>query len=177
MPQKTLEYVTSSFILNTSPRSIESSELMYKALESGVSHRPADGFLSEAEEEDHLSAALNVSMLDVYRGKLKSRHRRKRVIREYGLLNKPKAISLPSRYPHLNGSKYESLYRYGSRLMCAMDFDFMLEGLHHEMMLRQQILHLQEYRQSGLKKFAAIDVFHKMKVSSSNFFCGTELRK
>ena len=65
------------------------------------------------------------------------------MIKEYGLLNKAKAMSLPSRYPHLNATKYESLYKYGSRLMCSIDFDFILEGLHHEMMLRQQILHLQ----------------------------------
>ena len=66
------------------------------------------------------------------------------MIKEYGLLNKAKAMSLPSRYPHLNATKYESLYKYGSRLIqCSIDFDFILEGLHHEMMLRQQILHLQ----------------------------------
>ena len=144
---------------------IETNELMYQVASGPLDKRPT--FASDGDEEDYLDAALSVSMLDVYRSKMKARQRRKRMIKEYGLLNKPKAMCLPSRYPHLNaaGPKYESLYKLGSKLMCSMDFDFTLEGLHHEMMLRQQILHLQQYRQSGVKKFAGINVFHKMKVS------------
>ena len=73
------------------------------------------------------------------------------------------AMCLPARYPHLSSTRYEGVYRYGSRLMCSMDFDFVLEGLHHEAMLRQQILHLQEYRSHGLTRLAAINVFHEQK--------------
>ena len=72
-------------------------------------------------------------------------------------------MCLPARYPHLSSTRYEGVYRYGSRLMCSMDFDFVLEGLHHEAMLRQQILHLQEYRSHGLTRLAAINVFHGQK--------------
>ena len=89
-----------------------------------------------------------------------------RVIREYGLLNKSKAVCLPSRYPYLrNLPKYDQLFRYGAKLLCAFDFDYVLEGLHHEMQLRKTILHLQDYRNAGLRKLAAINIFHKLKVS------------
>jgi hypothetical protein len=36
--------------------------------------------------------------------------------------------------------------------MCSMDFDYFLEGLSHEMELRQKIVHLQEYRNNGLSR-------------------------
>ena len=89
-----------------------------------------------------------------------------RVVREYGLLNKSKAVRLPSRYPHLNNlPKYEQLFHYGSKLLCAFDFDYILEGLHHEMQLRKAVLHLQDYRQAGLTKLAAIQIFNKLKLS------------
>lgn len=154
---------------------IEANDEMYKLVESVEDDSPTSALAQQVfgskppdfignEEEDSLAASLSVAALEVYRSKLKARHRRKRVIKEYGLLNKAKAMSLPSRYPHLNATKYESLYKYGSRLIqCSIDFDFILEGLHHEMMLRQQILHLQEYRTNGLTRLAAINVFHGQK--------------
>ena len=49
--------------------------------------------------------------------------------------------------------------------MCAFDFDYFLEGLHHEMQLRKTILHLQDYRNAGLTRVAAINIFHKSKVA------------
>ena len=89
-----------------------------------------------------------------------------RVVREYGLLNKSKAVRLPSRYPYLsNVPKYEQLFHYGSKLLCAFDFDYILEGLHHEMQLRKTVLHLQDYRLAGLTKLAAINIFTKLKLS------------
>ena len=89
-----------------------------------------------------------------------------RVVREYGLLNKSKALRLPSRYPYLrNLQKYESLFHYGSKLLCAFDFDYILEGMHHEMQLRKTVLHLQDYRVAGLTKLAAINIFDKLKLS------------
>ena len=89
-----------------------------------------------------------------------------RVVREYGLLNKSKAVRLPSRYPYLsNVPKYEQLFHYGSKLLCAFDFDYILEGLHHEMQLRKTVLHLQDYRLAGLTRLAAINIFNKLKQS------------
>ena len=89
-----------------------------------------------------------------------------RIVREYGLLNKSKAVCLPNRYPYIrNIPKYDQLFRYGAKLLCAFDLDYMLEGLHHEMKLRQTILYLQDYRNAGLTRLAAINVLHKLKVA------------
>ena len=75
-------------------------------------------------------------------------------------------MCLPNRYPNIrNLTKYDQLFRYGAKLLCAFDLDYLLEGLHHEMELRQIILHLQDYRNAGLSRLAAINVFHKLKVA------------
>jgi transcriptional adapter 2-alpha len=81
-----------------------------------------------------------------------------------GLLSKPKTISKANLYQTLlqSGPGYSQLLKYG-QLMCAFDFDYVLEGLQHEMSLRQQILHLQEYRQNGLTKFLSTAFYSKLR--------------
>ena len=87
-----------------------------------------------------------------------------RVVREYGLLNKSRAVCLPSRYPYLrNLPKYDQLFRYGPKFLCAFDYDYLLESFHHEIQLRKTILHLQDYRNVGLTRLAAIKIFHRLK--------------
>jgi hypothetical protein len=51
------------------------------------------------------------------------------MVREFGLLNKSKVMSLPSRYPLIvnRSGKYDEIFRFG-RLTCALDFDYFLEG-------------------------------------------------
>ena len=87
-------------------------------------------------------------------------------MREYGLLNKVKAVCLQSRYPHLRDNpKYEPLFRFGGKLFCAFDVDYFLEALHHEMQLRKTILHLQDYRCAGITRLVGINIFRKLKVA------------
>ena len=61
-----------------------------------------------------------------------------------------------------SGSKYEHIFKIG-RLLCAMDFDFTLEGLEHEMEVRQQILRLQDCRNNGLRLHLAAAFYTKLK--------------
>ena len=61
-----------------------------------------------------------------------------------------------------SGSKYEHVFKIG-RLLCALDFDFTLEGLEHEMEVRQQILRLQDCRNNGLKFHLAAAFYTKLK--------------
>lgn len=49
------------------------------------------------------------------------------------------------------------------RTLCALDFDFILEGIEHEMQTRQHILRLQEYRNNGLRKTLAAAFYTKLK--------------
>ena len=61
-----------------------------------------------------------------------------------------------------SGSKYEHIFKIG-RLLCALDFDFTLEGLEHEMEVRQQILRLQDCRNNGLRFHLAAAFYTKLK--------------
>ena len=94
---------------------------------------------SVSEQADlNLSAALSTSALQIYNHRLKKRIKRKRIVREFGLLNKPRSAGLPRRHPFINSSgfKYEHLFKMG-RIMCAFDFDFLLTGVENELELRQ----------------------------------------
>ncbi|XP_059088891.1 transcriptional adapter 2-alpha-like [Tigriopus californicus] len=114
--------------------------------------------------DEQLVSHLQLSAAQVYNNKLKARQMRKRIVKEHGLLNKARTTSLTTTYHALcaAGPHYEHLFKLG-RLMCAFDFDFVLEGLQHELTLRQQILHMQDYRRNGLKKFLSTAVFTKLK--------------
>ena len=61
-----------------------------------------------------------------------------------------------------SGSKYEHVFKIG-RLLCAFDFDFTLEGLEHEMEVRQQILRLQDCRNNGIRFQLAAAFYTKLK--------------
>ena len=93
---------------------IEASDEMYKVVgssdESLVTTRQSS-YRSESDEEESLVAALSVKALDIYRTRLKARHRRKRVVKEYGLLNKAKGKRVLMRFPRF----YRLLLRYRGR--------------------------------------------------------------
>ena len=91
---------------------IEASDEMYKVVGSGSDESlRQSSYRSESDEEESLAAALSVKALDIYRTRLKARHRRKRVVKEYGLLNKAKGKRVFLRFPRF----YRLLLRYRGR--------------------------------------------------------------
>jgi len=120
-----------------------------------------NGFESE---DDFLVASLSSAALQVHNERLKKRLKRKKIVKEYGLLNKARDLGLPGRYPVISSSglKYEHVFKIG-RLFCSLDFDFILEGLENELEVRQQILRLQEFRQNGLRHPLAAAFYTKLK--------------
>ena len=95
---------------------------------------------------------------------MKNRWRKKKIIKELGLLNKYKTASRLTLYQTLlsAGPGYSNLPKF-SKLLCAYDNDYMFQSLQHEIQLRQQILHMQEYRDNGLNKFVSTAFFAKLK--------------
>ena len=71
-------------------------------------------------------------------------------------------FSLYFRYPVISSHKYEHVFKVG-RVLCSLDFDFILEGLEHELEIRQQILRLQEFRHNGLEHSLAAAFYTKLK--------------
>ena len=81
----------------------------------------------DINEDKILVAALSAQALQVHNQRLKRRLRRKRVVKEFGLLNKPRSMSLPGRYPLISSrAKYDQLFKLGPRVQCSFDFDFLL---------------------------------------------------
>ena len=118
----------------------------------------------DTTDDLNLSAALSTTALQIYNQRLKKRVKRKRIVREFGLLNKPRAIGLPRSHPFINsaGFKYEHLFKMG-KTMCSLDFDFILSGMEQELGLRQQILRLQDYRNNGLTHPLSAAFYSKLK--------------
>jgi transcriptional adapter 2-alpha len=114
---------------------------------------------------------IQLTAVQVYKNKLKSRMKRKRVVQEMGLLNKGRAASLPSVYHKITkaGSSYERLFKLG-RIMCSYDFDYLLESFQHEMGLRQRILQLQECRFQGLSWLHSTDFYFNMKAQREQYY-------
>lgn len=117
------------------------------------------------DEDCTLGPALSTSAFDIYNSRLRKRVRRKRIVKELGLLNKSKVMAMPGRYPLIvsSGCKYEQVFKLG-RISCSFDFDFLLEGLEHELGLRQHILRLQEYRTNGIRHPVAAAFYTKLRL-------------
>ena len=117
------------------------------------------------DEEGFLESRLQLAAVETYQNKLRARARTKGIVREMGLLNKSKAIARASHYRGLlqqSGRGYGQLLKMGGQLMCSIDLDYVLESLQHETNLRQQVLHLQEYRNNGLSKFVSTAFFSRL---------------
>lgn len=124
------------------------------------------GRLQESGEDgDKLDAVLELSLIEIYQNKIRQRARLKRIVKEFGLLNKSKTISRSNSYQALlkAGPGYSQLLKFG-KVMCSLDFDYLMESLSHEMSLKRQILHLQDYRSHGLTRFASTAIFTKLKL-------------
>ena len=117
----------------------------------------------DMNDDKTLTAALSASALQVHNERLKRRLRRKRIVKEFGLLNKPRSLALPrGQYPLISHAKYDHIFKLAP-VQCSLDFDFLLAGLEQEMEVRQQILRLQEYRHNGIKHPLAAALFTKLR--------------
>jgi len=145
---------------------IEANDDLYRLIATAASGESDEEDIMEATDDcdNVLVAKLNFVALQVHNQRLKKRLKRKRIVKEFGLLNKARDLGLPRRYPVISnsGSKYEHIFKIG-RLLCALDFDFTLEGLEHEMEVRQQILRLQDCRNNGLRFHLAAAFYTKLK--------------
>ncbi|RUS80030.1 hypothetical protein EGW08_012200 [Elysia chlorotica] len=121
----------------------------------------SDVALQERKETNQIVSALKLAVIDVYRNCLLERQRRKKVIRDYGLINIRKLHGIFKRRYGQNLSV--EFFRPFMHLFPPMMFDKYLESLLYEKRLKSDITRLIEYRSNGITKLHAIKHFHTMR--------------
>ncbi|XP_053313665.1 transcriptional adapter 2-alpha isoform X3 [Spea bombifrons] len=139
------------------------------------------------EDDSDVLHALKIAVVDIYHSRLKERQRRKRIIREHGLINLRKFQILERRYPREVQELYETMRRFARVVgplehdkfieshACAKVYDRLKKSREEERMKRTMLSEVLQYIQDGnacqqwLKRQAAIDagVHQVAPVSSS----------
>uniref|UniRef100_A0A8C5MBJ9 Transcriptional adapter n=2 Tax=Leptobrachium leishanense TaxID=445787 RepID=A0A8C5MBJ9_9ANUR len=114
------------------------------------------------EDDSDVLHALKISVVDIYHSRLKERQRRKRIIREHGLINFRKFQILEKRYPKDVQELYDTMRRF-ARVSGPLEHDKFIESHALEFELRREIRRLQEYRRAGIKSFCSAKVYDKLK--------------
>lgn len=109
-----------------------------------------------------LGQALQTAIVQAYNNRLKERARRRRIVRDHGLIIFRKAISWTRRYENtITRSLVERLLIF-VQLVDGMEFDFLMEGLHRVGELKNRINRLLEFRGNGLTHFHSVSMFQKL---------------
>ncbi|XP_013387803.1 transcriptional adapter 2-alpha [Lingula anatina] len=120
--------------------------------------------LEFTETDGELDKELKISVLDIYWHCLKERQRRKRIVRNYGLINLQKLQAQSRRFDATIRSWVEGL-RSMLKVCSPYEWDKYLEGLHYELELRQEIKRLQEYRHAGITRLRSARLYRNLKTS------------
>ncbi|XP_059160863.1 transcriptional adapter 2-alpha-like [Physella acuta] len=116
----------------------------------------------EMQEEDKIFYKdLNLAVLDVYRNSLLERQRRKKIIRDYGLINLRKWYVYFRRRYDFNFAL--DCFRPFMKLFPCVQFDKYLESLLYEKQLKSEISRLQEYRRHGITKLRSVKQYYVLK--------------
>ncbi|XP_069827571.1 transcriptional adapter 2-alpha isoform X2 [Dendropsophus ebraccatus] len=116
------------------------------------------------EDDSEVLHALKIAVVDIYHSRLKERQRRKRIIREHGLINLRKFQILERRYSKDIQELYETMRRF-ARILGATKHDRFIESHALEFELRREIKRLQEYRKAGIKTFNSSRIYDRLKKS------------
>ncbi|GLH05805.1 DNA-directed RNA polymerase II subunit Rpb4 [Gryllus bimaculatus] len=116
----------------------------------------------EADDYQELGQALQVAVLSRYNERLKERARRKKVIRNHGLIMMRKTTAWQQYYEqNLTRHVVEKLLPF-AQLLSGMDLDYIMESLKHSADLRQRILRLFELRENGITNFFSAKLYYKL---------------
>lgn len=151
-------------LANYNPARADFGQEMDDKAEVDIAKVSEDVLSMQVEGDDDLIPKLEWTVLEIYNSRLKQRNKRKRLIREHSLLHRGKLAVAGSRYSHLadSGWNYEKLLAF-SQLLCAWDFDYLLESLSHEASLRRRTLRLQKLRGAGLRLLASAAIYSKLR--------------
>ncbi|XP_078404158.1 transcriptional adapter 2-alpha isoform X3 [Cetorhinus maximus] len=115
------------------------------------------------EDDSDILHALKLAVVDIYHSRLKERQRRKKILRDHGLINLRKFQILERRYPKEVQDLYEAM-RHFARLLGPTEHDKFIESHTLDFELRKEIKRLQEYRRAGIFTFRGAKVYDCLKV-------------
>lgn len=114
------------------------------------------------DENYELGKTLQVAIVQAYNNRLKERMRRRKIIRNHGLIAFRRTISWIQRYEcTITRPLVERLLIY-MQLLGGIEFDYFMEGLHRAGELKNYINKLFEFRTNGLKYFHSVPMFQKL---------------
>ncbi|XP_047484715.1 transcriptional adapter 2-alpha-like isoform X1 [Penaeus chinensis] len=119
--------------------------------------------LFEDDEKPSLGMELQIALLDIYRRRLGERFKRKKIMRDHGLIAMSRAIMSLNRYrSSVSQNLGEALQKFHS-ILGSEELDMLLEGLKWEAELKRQINDLMEYRTNGISKQTNIITYETLK--------------
>ncbi|KAK7481560.1 hypothetical protein BaRGS_00027209 [Batillaria attramentaria] len=108
------------------------------------------------EEDQKLINDMKFSLLHSYHRRLRERHRRKRILKEYGLISLQKQYAT-WRHAHDRGLRQLlDDMRVFTTLLSPDDWEKFLEGMNYVQELKAEINRLKEYRANGLTRLHSI---------------------
>lgn len=117
------------------------------------------------EDSYDLTRELYFIMIQHYNERVKERFRRKRIIKNHGLLLLRKfPITLHKYENSLGKPMLDRLFPF-MQLMSGEKFDFLLEGLDRETELRRYFMRLRSFRENGLTRFYSCKLYENLKAS------------
>uniref|UniRef100_A0A2C9JTC4 Transcriptional adapter n=1 Tax=Biomphalaria glabrata TaxID=6526 RepID=A0A2C9JTC4_BIOGL len=115
----------------------------------------------EEEGDRNLFTELKLAALDVYRNSLIERQRKKKIVRDIGLINSRRWYGFVKRRFDLSFSL--DAMRPFMRLFPSLTFDKYLESLSYERQLKSDISNLQNYRHNGIVKLRSVKTYQALK--------------
>ncbi|XP_011866370.1 PREDICTED: transcriptional adapter 2-alpha [Vollenhovia emeryi] len=109
-----------------------------------------------------LGRALQVAIVQAYNNRLKERARRRKVIRDHGLITFRRVITSIQRYENTIMRPFAERLLIFMQLVDGIEFDYIMEGLHRAGELKNHINRLLEFRRNGLKHFYSVPMFQKL---------------
>lgn len=106
---------------------------------------------------------LQVAIISAYNEHLKERFRRKKVIRDHGLISSKKNAIYNRMYENATSKFNIDRLKIFCQLVNGMEFDYLLEGLNRIGELKNRLEKLYEYRENGLTHFHSVPIFDELK--------------
>lgn len=126
-----------------------------------VSELNYDQFDSD-DSDNELGRSLQVAVVGAYNNRLKERKRRRKIIRDHGLIAIRRTMSWLQRYESTITRALAERLLIFMQLTGGMDFDYLMEGLHRVGELKNYINKLVDFRINGIRYFHSVSIYQKL---------------